>query len=150
MILNIVIDTCVIISALRSSKGASYRILSYISRQKFRYGLSVALYLEYQKKLYEQSKANKIKLNKSEIDIMLKALAFYCTKVPIYYKIRPNLKDENDNMVYECAVNFNADYIVTFNIKDFQKADLRPYRSKIITPQEFLKKAGVNKWQIYN
>lgn len=129
---------------------ASYRILSYINKQKFRYGLSVALFLEYQKKLYEQSKANEIKLSKSEIDIVLKALAFYCAEVPIYYKIRPNLKDENDNMIYECAVNFNADYIVTFNIKDFQEADLRLYRPKIITPQEFIKKAGISKWQIYN
>lgn len=50
------------------------------------------------------------------------------------------LKDENDNMVFECAANYNADFLVTHNIKDFRGADLAPYRFDIITPQQFLQK----------
>lgn len=141
MILNkIVIDTCVIVSALKSKNGASYKILSNINNSAFKYGLSVALYLEYEAKLLEFSKTNLISLNKKEVETILSALVFYSNNVPIYYKIRPNLKDENDNMVYECAVNFGADFIVTHNVKDFKGGDLKPYSVEIITPQEFLAK----------
>ncbi|MBP7554242.1 MAG: putative toxin-antitoxin system toxin component, PIN family [Spirochaetes bacterium] len=141
MILNkIIIDTCVIVSGVKSRNGASYKILSNINKSIFRYGLSVALYLEYEAKLLEFSKTDLISLNKKEVETILSALVFYSNNVPIYYKIRPNLKDENDNMVYECAVNFGADFIVTHNVKDFKGGDLKPYSVSIITPQEFLAK----------
>ena len=141
MILNkIVIDTCVIVSALKSKNGASYKILSNINRGVFRYGLSVALYLEYESKLLEFSKINLIPLNKKEVNVILSALVFHSNNVPIYYRIRPNLKDENDNMVYECAVNYGADYIVTHNVRDFKDGDLKPFSVEIITPQQFLTK----------
>jgi predicted nucleic acid-binding protein len=43
-------------------------------------------------------------------------------------------------MVYECGVNLGAEYIVTHNIRDFKGKDLKPFSTKIITPQEFLRK----------
>jgi len=137
---KIIIDTCVIVSALKSKNGASYKILSNINNSAFRYGLSVSLFLEYQSKLFEFSKNKLIPLNRKEVNTILSALVFYSHNVPIYYRIRPNLKDENDNMVYECGVNFGAEYIVTHNIKDFKDGDLKPFSTKIITPQKFLRK----------
>jgi predicted nucleic acid-binding protein len=41
-------------------------------------------------------------------------------------------------MVFECAANYDADFLVTHNVRDFRNADLAPYRFKIITPQKFL------------
>ncbi len=41
-----IIDTCVFISALRSNRGASFKILSLIDSDKFEFYLSAALVLE--------------------------------------------------------------------------------------------------------
>ncbi len=136
---KIVIDTCVIESALRSQLGASFQILKNINRNRFRFGISVPLYLEYESRIEKLFNSHILKISEKAKDAILKALAFYADEVPIFYKIRPNLKDENDNMVFECAANYNADYIVTHNIADFRKGDLAPYHFIIITPQIFLK-----------
>jgi len=136
---KIVIDTCVIESALRSQMGASFQILKNINRNRFRFGVSVSLYLEYESRIEMLYNSKILKISEKAKNSILKALAFYADEVPIFYKIRPNLKDENDNMVFECAANYNADYIVTHNVTDFQKGDLAPYYFEIITPKFFLK-----------
>ncbi len=48
MTTRIVIDTNVIVSALRSNKGASFQLLSLIDSGKFRFGLSVPIVIEYE------------------------------------------------------------------------------------------------------
>jgi len=135
---KIILDTCVIESSLRSQRGASYQILKNIHTHLFRFGISVPLYLEYEYRIEELFHARMLKISKKAKNSILNALAFYADEVPIYYRIRPNLKDENDNMVFECAANYNADFLVSHNVRDFLGADLAPYRFKIITPQEFL------------
>ena len=136
---RIVIDTCVIESALRSQLGASFQILKNINRNRFRFGISVPLYLEYESRIEKLFSSHILKVSEKAKDAILKALAFYADEVPIFYKIRPNLKDENDNMVFECAANYNADDIVTHNIADFRKSELAPYHFIVISPQIFLK-----------
>ena len=138
---KIVIDTCVIESSLRSQLGASYQILKNINASLFRFGISVPLYLEYEYRAEEIFYADVLKISEKAKDAVLKALAFYADEVPIYYRIRPNLKDANDDMVFECAANYNADFLVTHNLKDFRQADLAPYRFDVITPKQFLQEA---------
>ena len=48
MVQRVVIDTCVFVSALRSSRGASYRMLSLVGTGAFDIALSVPLVLEYE------------------------------------------------------------------------------------------------------
>jgi putative PIN family toxin of toxin-antitoxin system len=135
---KVVIDTCVIVSALRSRQGASFRILENIGRSRFRYGLSVPLYLEYEAKCVDLCKSREIDLTGRQTHAILDALGHYGERVPLYFSIRPNLRDEGDNMVLECAVNFGAHAIVTHNVRDFLNADLGPYRLEVITPQKFI------------
>ena len=97
------------------------------------------LYLEYEYRIATLFDQKTIRISETAKDAILKALAYYCDEVPIFYSVRPNLKDENDNMVFECAVNFNADSIVTHNMKDFVRGDLSPYAVNVITPQQFLR-----------
>ena len=131
-------DTNVVESSLRSRLGASYQILSNLHTHRFRFGISAPLYLEYEYRVEEICQSGSVRISEKAKHAILQALAFYADEVPIYYKIRPNLNDENDNMVFECAANYNADYIVTYNVRDFRQADLAPYKFEIITPQEFL------------
>lgn len=54
----------------------------------------------------------------------------------IYYLWRPQLRDPNDDMVLELAVAAQAKYIVTHNIRDFQRLK---FDVIAITPADFLK-----------
>jgi predicted nucleic acid-binding protein len=98
------------------------------------------LYLEYKAKLVEAVDKALTPLSRKQIDSILSALAFYCSEVPVFFRLRPNLKDENDNMVFECAVNFGASTIVTHNVPDFAGGELSAYELEIMTPGRFIRK----------
>lgn len=137
---KIVIDTCVIESAIRSKRGASFQVLQSIEhRHLFSYGLSVSLTLEYEYRMFAMIAEASASLTYSDADAILAALEYFADEVPIYFMIRPNLRDENDNHVFECCVNYGADILVTHNLKDFRNADLQPYNLRVLTPGNFLK-----------
>lgn len=50
---------------------------------------------------------------------------------------RPQLRDTNDEMVLEAAINGRVDAIVTFNRKDFAPA-YEKFKIEVISPQEAL------------
>ena len=60
---------------------------------------------------------------------------------PIYYLWRPILKDPKDDMVLEIAVASSVEFIVTYNVKDFQPA--KTFGIKIASPMDILIKTGV-------
>ena len=140
--MRVVFDTCVWIAAIRSRRGASFALLSEIPHKRFQFGISVPLFLEYQAKLLEAVTKGQTQINREQIETILSALAFFGTEVSIYYRLRPNLKDENDNMVFECAANFGASTIITHNVKDFLNPELKIYEIDILTPGQFIKKIG--------
>jgi len=138
--MRVVIDTCVWVAAVRSRRGASFAILSEISHGRFRFGVSVPLYLEYQASLMATVAKQAVPLTREQVAAILAALAHYGAEVPVYFGLRPNLKDENDNMVLECAASFGAEAIVTHNVKDFRRPELRGYGIEILRPGEFLRR----------
>ena len=140
---RIVIDTCVLVAALRSRRGASFKIIESIGAGRFRYGLSVPLYLEYESQAVALVHSGKIDPGVADVRAILSALVFYGVHVPIHYSIRPHLRDENDNMVFECAANFSADAIITHNVSDFVGGDLGPYAIDITTPRDLVTDKGV-------
>jgi putative PIN family toxin of toxin-antitoxin system len=140
--MRVVVDTCVWIAALRSRRGASFAILSEVSYGRFRFGISVPLYLEYQSRMLAAVMDRGMGPTRDQVEAILAALAHYGVEVPIYFGLRPNLSDENDNMVFECAANFGAEVIVTHNVRDFRNPELRGYNIEILRPGEFLQRLG--------
>ena len=55
--------------------------------------------------------------------MLLNALCAVCTPVEISFLWRPMLRDPNDEMVLEVAVNGGADWLLTFNARDFAGAE---------------------------
>ncbi len=51
-----------------------------------------------------------------------------------HFKWRPNLVDEADNHRLELAISANAHILVTSNVRDLEKAELRFPHTKIETP----------------
>ena len=57
--------------------------------------------------------------------------------VKVHYLWRPQLRDPNDEMVLEVAVNGRADALVTFNLRDFGDAPDR-FGVDLVLPREAL------------
>ena len=135
---SIVIDTCVLISALRSRNGASFKLLSLIDSNKFTFSLSVPLVLEYEAVAKRMSR--NLGLTHSDIDNIINYLCSVGDHREVHFLWRPNLKDPSDDFVLELAVEAECNYIVTHNIKDFKNT--KKFNLKAITPQELLRKIG--------
>ena len=135
---QIIIDTNVLLSALRSQLGGSFRLLSLIEDSRFQINLSVALVLEYEDVLKRPEMS--LRLTHQEIDDVLDFLCQNANLREIFYLWRPTLHDLKDDFVLELAVEINCDYIVTFNTKDFAEAE--KFGIKAVKPNEFLKIIG--------
>ncbi|MFM9912573.1 MAG: putative toxin-antitoxin system toxin component, PIN family [Methylophilaceae bacterium] len=61
-----------------------------------------------------------------------------CQWTEVFYAWRPNLPDEADNHLVELAVAGGASAIVTRNIKDLTKGELRFPQVKILLPEQCL------------
>jgi len=133
-----VVDTNIIVSALKSRNGFSYDLLTIIDDKRFQIFISVPLILEYDEAIKRDRV--KIKLNKAEIDAVLDYICLVAEKRKIFYLWRPHLKDPKDDMVLELAVESECDYIISFNKKDF--AGVEVFNLEVITPKEFLKIIG--------
>lgn len=130
-------DTNVIFSALYSKKGASHYILRLILEEKVRLAVSPQIYFEYYDVLTRRENLEKLNMSAGEIEDILDLLALLAQKHSIYFLLRPNLTDENDNMVCECAFASNSKYLITSNIRDFRGGELKGFRFRLVTPRDF-------------
>jgi len=138
---SIVLDTNVIIAALRSKKGASFKLVSLLEYNKFILNISVPLILEYESIVVRE--LNHLKINKKDLDIFLDYICTIGKKYDIYYLWRPFLKDPKDDFILELAYTSDSDFIITFNKKDFRGA--QEFGIKTLSPQEFLDLLEKNK-----
>lgn len=137
--MKIVMDTDVMVAALRSPKGASRRLLILLDEEKFEVLASVSLMIEYEAVLKRPENLSATGLTESEIEEFINALATMIRPIEIFYLWRPVLKDPNDEFVFETAINGQADAIVTFNIKDYREGAKR-FAVEILTPGELLRR----------
>lgn len=119
MPLSYVLDTDVVVAALRSSLGASRQLLIAALTRRFELLLSVPLMLEYEAVLTRPEQLAACGLNAREIGLLLDDLAGTARPVRLAFRWRPTLPDPDDDMVLETAVNGNATAIVTFNQHHF-------------------------------
>ena len=133
--MKVIFDTSVLVAAARSSQGASFALISALPSKQFQICLSVALYVEWQAVL---TRAEHLPPNQEVENALafLRYLASIAHMQDIYYLWRPQLRDPNDDMVLELAVAAQAKYIVTHNIRDFQRLK---FDVIAITPADFLK-----------
>lgn len=135
---QIVIDTNVWIAALRSKRGASHKVISLIDSGRFEINISVPLVLEYE--ATAKRIVGEIPLTMRDIDDILDYICAIAHHREIYYLWRPFLSDPADDMVLELAVTAECDFIVTFNLSDFQGVE--QFGLEAIPPQEFLSRIG--------
>lgn len=133
----VVIDTNVLVAGLRSSAGASHRILGGIASGAVTFAISVPLFLEYEDVLKRPAMRRALGLTVAEVDTVLDVLAAKCRQTKLHYLWRPQLRDPNDEMVLETAANAGAKAIVTFNHADFLPA-ASSFNIDVIFPRDYL------------
>ena len=137
--MNVVIDTNVLISSLKSKQGASYKLLMALPKDIFVPNVSVPLFLEYESVAKRQGMVSK--LNSQDIDSIPEYFLSKSRIRKIFFLWRPYLKDPKDDLVLEVAVESQSEYIITFNTKDFKGCD--KFGITAVTPQEFLAMRGI-------
>jgi putative PIN family toxin of toxin-antitoxin system len=136
-VLRVVLDTSVVVAALRSKLGASNALLRYAANGKLRALATPALFLEYEEVLKRPEQRAVHGLEIAEVELLLAALARVIEPVDVHFAWRPQLRDPADEMVFEAAINGQADALVTFNLKDFATAAER-FGLDVIRPAELL------------
>jgi putative PIN family toxin of toxin-antitoxin system len=135
---QVVIDTSVIVSAVRSNEGASYRLLTLLGDARFQFNLSAPLVFEYEgatRRIPPEFRANE-----AAIDELIDSICALGNHRTIYFLWRPTLPDPSDDFVLELAVESQSDCIITHNRRHFKGAET--FGIEIVTPREFLRLIG--------
>jgi uncharacterized protein len=137
--IRIVIDTNVLIGALIGKEySANRKLIELCLKKEFQPLISHTLFSEYEDIINRPSILRLCKRSTEEINILFDGFLSTCELVKIYYLWRPNLVDENDNYLIELAIAGNAEILVTHNLKDFSRAQLKFPQLQIKQPQEII------------
>lgn len=120
--MKLVLDTDVVVAAMRSPAGASAGLLDAAVAGRVRLLGNVALMLEYEAVCLRSEHLQAAGLARPQVDLFLNAVAALIEPVESHFIWRPQLRDPADEMVLEAAVNGQADAIVSFNHRDFGSA----------------------------
>jgi len=133
--MRIVMDTSALVAGLRSRLGASAALLKEIDANRVVLVASPALFLEYEAVLKREEHG----LPAQFVDGFLAELALCISPVEIRFVWRPQLRDADDEMVLEAAINGQAEAIVTHNGRDFERATER-FGIEVLSPAELLER----------
>jgi len=116
---RVVLDSSVLVSALRSRQGASFQLITLLRQARFEVALSVPLALEYEAVLVRHAK--ELGLSRHEADGLVDYLCDVGYRQAIHFLWRPTLTDPRDEFILELAVAAGCDAIVTHNVRDFRE-----------------------------
>jgi putative PIN family toxin of toxin-antitoxin system len=136
---RIVLDTDVIIAAMRSPSGASAALLMAARRGEIRMLANVALALEYEATCRRAEHGVAAGLSPAQVGIFIDAVIALAEPVETHFLWRPQLRDPGDELVLEAAVNGHANAIVTFNQKDFGEIPMK-FSVDVLAPVDALRR----------
>jgi putative PIN family toxin of toxin-antitoxin system len=134
---NVVVDTNVFVSALKSADGASRQIIRLCLAGDIRPIMGSKLFLEFCDVLGRSGLFDGSPATAAERELVFQAFLSVCRWVEVFFLWRPNLPDDSDNHVLELALAGGASALITYNISDFS-GELKFPKLQVITPARFL------------
>jgi putative PIN family toxin of toxin-antitoxin system len=139
--IKIVLDTSVVVAALRTRWGAGNAVLRLVAQRRLLALATPPLFLEYEDALKRPEHRLAHGLSLEAVDEFLAELAALVEPVEVHFQWRPQSRDPNDEMVLEAAINGQADALVTYNIADFAGAADR-FKISVLRPGELLRRVN--------
>jgi predicted nucleic acid-binding protein len=136
----LIVDTSVLIAALRSSNGASHALLRLVGTGRFEIGVTTALVLEYESVATRSLAA--LGLTAADLSDLLDYLCQIGRRAAVRFRVRPSLPDPGDEFVLEAAVACGAAWIVTHNVRHLADGAAR-FGVEVLTPGQVLRRLGV-------
>ncbi len=137
--MRLVLDTDIIVAAMRSPRGASAELLRCIDLGRATMVLSVALALEYEATFMLAEHVLAAGLDEARVTVFLDGLVDIAERVTSPFRWRPQLHDSGDELVLEAAVNGQAATIVTFNRRHFSEVRAG-FGVEVLLPAEVLRR----------
>ncbi len=134
-----VLDTDVVVAALRSPGGASAGLLAAALDGGVTLLANVALVLEYEAVRTRAEPVAASGLSAKQVAIFVDAIVALVEPVESHFIWRPQLRDPADEMVLEAAVNGGARAIVTLNQRDFGTTPSR-FGIEVLLPRDTLRR----------
>jgi putative PIN family toxin of toxin-antitoxin system len=134
---RLVLDTDAVVAAMRSPTGASAALLRAVRDKRVTMLLSVPLAMEYEAVCRWPQHRDEAGLSVRQVGILLDAVIAMAIPVATHFLWRPQLRDVNDEMVLETAVNGRANALVTFNVRDYGNIAAQ-FRVEVLLPREAL------------
>jgi len=134
---RLVLDTATMVAAIRSSAGASNRLLVLGFEKRLTMLVSTPLLIEYEAVMTRAEHLAASGFNAGDVNAILDAVAAVAEPVRLAFHWRPFLRDADDDMVLETAANGRADAIVTMNIRDFAGA-IEGFGVEVLAPGKAL------------
>jgi putative PIN family toxin of toxin-antitoxin system len=144
---KIVIDTNVLLSALFSNRGKSYKLLELLGVKALngdKYNvISVPLALEFEEVLLRPENREKYDYFAYEdIRAIISDIVNISHRSKLHFLWRPFLRDSFDDKVLETAVNGQVKAIITYNTKGFAGVE-KSFGIEILTPAELFNKGVI-------
>jgi putative PIN family toxin of toxin-antitoxin system len=128
-------DTDAVVAAMRSPAGASAAIIRVVRQRRATLLLSVPLAMEYEAVCRRSEHREESGLSVKQVEIFLDAIIAMGEPVRTHFLWRPQLRDPNDEMVLEAAVNGRAHALVTFNVRDYGTTPAQ-FGVEVLLPRE--------------
>jgi putative PIN family toxin of toxin-antitoxin system len=140
--MRLVLDTSVLVAAIRGPSGASRLLLSAALQSRFQFLISTPLVLEYEAVLTRSEHLAASGLGVLDVEEMLDLVCATGIQVRMTRSWRPKLPDPNDEMVLGTAINGKADAIVTFNRADFTGI-AQEFGIEVLSPMDAVRRAQI-------
>lgn len=134
----VVVDTNVLVAALLRGGRASRAVLRACLQGHYQPVVGAALMAEYEDVMARAALFAASSLSAGERDEALDAFLSRARWVEVFYAWRPNLPDEGDNHLIELAVAGQAQVIISRNLSDLTRGELRFPGLQILPPEQCL------------
>jgi predicted nucleic acid-binding protein len=138
---RVILDTNVVLAAMRSQTGASHRLLLTIGHARWQSVITLALMYEYED--VARRPGNAPGLSPQDITNILNLIYQQSHRQLVWFSWRPLSPDPGDDAILEAAIAGGCDFVVSFNERHLRAA--REFGIEVLKPADLLKLIGTSK-----